>query len=386
MKQKKMMKKKVVSEPIPSDILIDIFSRVPANSIARFRCVSKLWASIPSLPGFTELFLTKSLARPRLLFAIEVGKELFLFSSLQPQNPAENSSLVATRYKCFPNYFPSNIRPPLSGLVFLHDWRRNLRVIYNPVTGESITLPEVKANGAKRSFFGYDPISKRFKVLCMTWSRYEPNTHQVLTLGSAEKHLWRSIECNLQHSMEDTGIRFNREIWINGVLYYGARSERYNMVNGGLYYRARSEKCNMIVWFDLSCEKFGFIKIHEEMLQGTLINYKGKLGALVKYRSDVVLWVLEEDAGKHKWSKSISVGLSSCDEIGNNFHIVGMTGAGEIVFSPYVKSHPFYIVYYNIERKTFTRVNVHIQGFEEFKDPNITPRIFLDYVENMKLL
>ncbi|CAA7049614.1 unnamed protein product [Microthlaspi erraticum] len=130
------------SDTIPSDILIDIFFRLLGKSIARFRCVSKLWASIPSLPGFTELFLTKSLARPRLLFAIQVGKELLFFSSPQPQNPAENSTLLATRYKRFPKTFPSRITPPLYGLLLL----RGDALVCNPVTGESITLPEVKTS------------------------------------------------------------------------------------------------------------------------------------------------------------------------------------------------------------------------------------------------
>ncbi|CAA7013847.1 unnamed protein product [Microthlaspi erraticum] len=147
----------------------------------------------------------------------------------------------------------------------------------------------------------------------------------------------------------------------------------------------------MIVCFDLSSEKLDVIELPYEMLHEglrrgtTLINYKGNLGILVIHGHEVVLWVLE-DAGKHKWSKRISATLSSLyDEIGNNPYIVGMTSAGEFVLSSCYQSIPFRIVYYNIERMTLTRVN--IQGLEEIKDdPNPTPRIFLDYVENMKLL
>ncbi|CAA7013850.1 unnamed protein product [Microthlaspi erraticum] len=297
------------TDPIPSDILIDIFSRVPAKSIARFRCVSKLWRSIPSLPGFIELFHTKSLARTRLLFAVKVDKELFLFSSPQPHNPVlESSTLVDTRYnKCFPNYIPSDIRLSLGGLVSLREWESEVWVIYNPLTGEreSIALPEVESTG---------------------------------------------------------------EICINGVLYHGAYVEG---------------SC-MIVCFDFSSEKFMSIKLHGEIIHGILINYKGNLGVLVRDDHQIVLWVLE-DAGNHIWCKTISVPLSLYDDIRNYLHFVGMTGAGEIVLSPHRATNPFYIVYYNIERNTFTRV--YIQGYEELnKDPISTPRIFLDYVENMKLL
>ncbi|CAA7013849.1 unnamed protein product [Microthlaspi erraticum] len=352
------------SDPIPCDILIDIFSRVPGWSIARFRCVSKYWGSILRRPDFTELFLTKSLARPRILFAMEVGKELLFFSSPQPQNPADNSTLLATRYKRFPKKIPYGITPPLYGLLLL----RGDALVCNPFTGESITLPEMKTRTyIDRSFFGYDPINKQFKVLCKTYGSHD--SHCVLTLGSSGKDSWRYIQSNPHYSLYGR-TRINGEICINGLLYYEAQVEE--------------SKC-IIVSFDLSSEKFGYIKIDQEILGGTLINYKGNLGALVRHENEFVLWVLEEDAGNHKWCKRISVPLSLLDENGNYLHFVGMAGAGEIVFLPHrARSQFFYIVYYNIERKTFTRVI--IQGFEELKDPFITPRIFLDYVENMRLL
>ncbi|XP_023633039.1 LOW QUALITY PROTEIN: F-box protein At3g57590-like [Capsella rubella] len=80
-------------ELIPTDVIMEIFSRLPAKSVARFRSLSML-----NLPYFTELFLTKSLARPRLLFAINQGNEWLFFSSPQPQNPYEKLSLVATDF------------------------------------------------------------------------------------------------------------------------------------------------------------------------------------------------------------------------------------------------------------------------------------------------
>ncbi|CAA7018473.1 unnamed protein product [Microthlaspi erraticum] len=376
--KKKKQKQKVkmnVSDPIPSDLLMDIFSRVPAKSIFRFRCLSKFWRSTLGLPYFTELFLTKSLARPRLLFAIQVGKELLFFSSPQPQNPADNSTLVATPYNMsFPRKYQVDIRTTLSGQVFLYEWQRKEWLICNPVTGESstITLPEVKAKGSvRRCYVGYDQINKQFKVLCTTWSHNgEANTHRVLTLGSSGKPLWRSIECNINISRHKGAHYVAGEICINGVVYCGA-----HYIEGSC----------MMVCFDFCSEIFSFIKIDEGVLRGTLVNYKGKLGVLGKDKYQLMLWVLEEDAGKHKWSKSLCVGsrIRLFERIGDNFHILGMTGAGEIVLRPHRSKH-FYIVYYNIERDTFTRVN--IQGFEQFKDPNITPRTFLDYVENIKLL
>ncbi|XP_023644555.1 putative F-box protein At1g53360 [Capsella rubella] len=355
------------SNPIPVDVLVDIFSRVSARSIARFSCVSKLWESIFDRPYFTELFLTKSFARPRLLFTFKAKKELCVLSSPQPQNPHENSTLVATLYKCYPKYLPFSSSH--HGLVYLRHWQRKVRMIFNPVTGESITLPSVKGTVDGDCFFGYDPISRQYKVLCMTRSRSRtPNTHQILTLETGNL-LWKTIQ--------DPGLphypMYGR-ICINGVLYYTA------YFSGGSF---------EIVCFDFRFEKFSVVKLDIDMDPNnrnlTLFNYKGKLGAHQYIESvckeNLKLWVLE-DSGKHVWSKRVFILPSIVYE--NKF--VGMTGTGEIVFSPdaYYLSKPFYIFFYNIERQTYTRVRIH--GFEEFMDHSTFVQTSIDFVEDMKFI
>ncbi|KAL1203800.1 putative F-box protein [Cardamine amara subsp. amara] len=211
------------SDSIPADILIDIFLRVPAKSIGRFRCVSKFWKSILGRPDFTELFLTKSVARTGIFFAVEDKDEedlLLVFSSPQPLNPNNNSCLVATHYKSFPKHFPNGVLEicnSLCGFVFLQSLSGKQRVICNPVTGECITLrslPNVTSNRIMGNYLGFDPINKQFKVLCMTWSRNgTPNTHWVLTLGTG-KRIWRTIQYPFV-------FHYSRcRICINGVLYY----------------------------------------------------------------------------------------------------------------------------------------------------------------------
>lgn len=55
------------SLPIPIYLISDIFLRLPLKSMAICHCVSKLCASILRRPDFTELYLTKSSARPQFL-------------------------------------------------------------------------------------------------------------------------------------------------------------------------------------------------------------------------------------------------------------------------------------------------------------------------------
>ncbi|CAF2354042.1 unnamed protein product [Brassica napus] len=342
--------------PIPDDLLTEIFSRVPAKSIARFRCVSKFLASIFCRPDFTDLFLTMSLTRPRFLFALEADKTLFLYSAHQPHNPNDNSSLVATPYQTliFPEYIGFD----------------------NPRTlcGKHLTQAVIAA-----TYLGYDRIGKRFKVLRMTSSRDgRPNTHQVLTLESG-KLLWRMVECKF-HFVPTLALATH--ICINGVLYF----------------EAKLGKSTVIVCFDVTSEKFGFINTNEDMEQGLacelksleLFNYKGKLGIHNKendlYGKRLVLWVLE-DAGNHKWSKNVYVFSPLDEKMVKHIKFVGVTGRGDIVYSPR-PFHPvnwYFVVFYKVESKTFTRVKV--EGLEvEEGEKNHFKNTLIGYVENLEFM
>ncbi|XP_024006078.1 F-box protein At1g53790 [Eutrema salsugineum] len=142
-----------------------------------------------------------------------------------------------------------------------------------------------------------------------------------------------------------------------------------------------------VVCFDVRSEIFSFIDKDEAMsiyYSCTLINYKGKLGVAkftYGFHRFLELWILE-DAGKHKWSKIIyefsPLWKSIFDE--TSVHIIGLTGTGDIVFSAYFLSDPFYVFYYNLDSKTLTRTE--IQGFEKFQNHRVY--IFQEYVENVK--
>ncbi|XP_013628061.1 PREDICTED: putative F-box protein At1g53360 [Brassica oleracea var. oleracea] len=372
---------------IPDDLLIIIFSLVTGKSVARFRCVSKHWASVLRRSDFTELFWTKSLTRPRLLFTINFNGKLFFYSVPQPHNPDDNSSLVATPYQTcsFPKRLLANIFKPLCGLALLMDEP----VICNPATGEFLTLPKVLLEEkdlpnpkefSKMFCLGYDPVGKQFKVLCMTSSSFDERltTHLVLTLES-RKPLWRKVELKFLF-VRNRRMSYG-SICINGVLYFGAEFG----------------KSTVMVCFDVRSEKFRFINTDEVMEQDRrfeLFNYKGKLGIHRnrynryenRYENRFVLWVLE-DARNHKWFKHV-LELSPYEEkMVENTKIVGMTGTGEIVFASYSYLPISWcrVVFYNMERKTFTRVK--IEGFE-VEEPRVKKYIdtLIDYAENVEFM
>ncbi|KAL1195297.1 F-box protein [Cardamine amara subsp. amara] len=377
----------VMDLTIPHDLLIDILSRNPAKSIARSRCVSKIWKSILLSPNFTELFLRRSLSRPRLLFTFFEDESLFFFSSPQPQNLDENTSLVAVAdHHTYFQHVSFGICLPINGLICTQDrgWRYSVPVICNPSTGESITLPVLELDRAdEKRYFGYDPIDKKFKVLCVscpsvgTSNLYEE--HHVLTLETGELS-WRKIECCLPYY-----LLYNYGICIDGVLYYPAATNIY-------------EDVSIIVCFDVRSEKFSFVNKPEGLELGhysTLVNYKGKLSALQSKRgidyNEIIdgsmgflkLWVLV-DHEKHIWSMKIYQIPSMWRTViqKTDVYFAGITSSGEFVLSPYSSNEPFYLFFYDPEKITIVRVE--IQGIDQ-RLRNRKVYTFIEYIEDVKL-
>lgn len=375
---------------LPVEVVIEIFSRLPLKSIARSRCVCKLWSSLLRGQDFTDSFSTKSRARPQLLFACSdhrVSKFIF-FTSPQPENPEENSNVVVATNHLAP--FPlSDVFYGSTNGFFCYEAERIFEgmeapvfdpVVCNPNTGQSLTLPSLNSrdrHGAK-SYLGYDPIGKEFKVLSTlrTFANDEwvVVKHQVLTLG-AEDLAWRSVECCVPHSYS------SKWICIGGVIYYATSVD--------------SSRYSMVACFDLRTEKFTFVEFLEtfskEMHHSTtLVNYCGRLGLIMSLESGFVtgectsfeMWVLE-DAARHEWSKHVYVLPPSWkDVVTEVMYIAGMVGESEIVFSPLYQHVPSYVVYFNVERKTITKVG--ILGMEAFQGKRFSTH--LNYVENVKLI
>ncbi|KAL0724358.1 hypothetical protein Bca4012_038957 [Brassica carinata] len=343
---------------IPCDLIIEIFSRLPAKSIARFRCLTKRWASLLRLPYFTELFLTKSSTRPRLLFFCEKDGHLFFFSSSpQPQS----SSLLTTScyhmkvpYQSFGYSFDVRFSC-VKGLVLLRFERvlnghGHVSVICNPSAGQSLILPKVKTRRkiGVRSYLGYDPVEKQYKVLSMTWlfhgsQRLVSDEHQVLTLGGKPPS-WRKIECSVPYTIN---------------------------------YKYHHEKFSFVKDTDGYTQLFGC---------AVLKNYNDKLVSLgpetINISCKSIRLRVLEDVEKEEWSQHIYMLPDLWREIvGKAFlSFVGVTRRKEIVFLSSFFHR--YLLYFDTERYTVVRVG--IQGIEAVKHSHMF--VFVDHVEDVKLI
>ncbi|XP_010513131.1 PREDICTED: F-box protein DOR-like [Camelina sativa] len=335
------------------------------------------------------MFFTRSLARPQLLVAGKNRGVLTFFSSPQLHNPDVNSStVVVTRLIQFPL---DGICEMYSGLVhglvclinkpIINEKTETVPVICDPSTGQFLPLPKVKTERVNViSYLGYDPVGKQFKVLAMTCPnpkygnlRRICGEHQVLTLGYG-KLSWRMIDSSIPPQLLykdfETGI----------------------CINGGLYYPASVDGVFKVICFDVRSEKFTDINLDNGMVGSTLVNYKGKLGALdvsdielrpvTGHTKCLQLWVLI-DAEKHEWLKHRFVLPPLWKNVVRKAKLVfvGVTGTNEIVLSTKYSPAPLRVFYYNLESQTVRKVVM--QGMDIIHN-NL--QSFVDHVEDVKLM
>ncbi|XP_023639162.1 F-box protein At3g49450-like [Capsella rubella] len=366
---------------LPTDLIVEILSRLPAKSVAKSRCVANNWNSLLRDPFFTDVFLKRSSARPRLLLTFQAEGTWYFFSS-PGHNMNSNRVVVVDSHMNVPKPLPFRVCVPVRGLLCTRDeWAlghsKERMMICNLGSRQFKYLPRVRSRRCHVvTYLGYDPIGKEYKVLCMTVLEKpfsgKAGEFQVLTLGTSKLE-WRMLECSVDH------YPYPREICIEGTLYYFSRD-----------YESRDY---MLVCFNVKEEKFNFIRNQHFVFPTlTLINYKGKLGGMCFQPTTFMdgtaesleLWVID-DIEKHIWSRHVHIFPPMWKELvaETKVYIVGMiNGTTEVVFAPAILSNPFYLFYLDIERKSTNRVE--IQGLGPVNGQSIYT--FVNHVENVNLI
>uniref|UniRef100_A0A1J3IRG2 F-box protein n=1 Tax=Noccaea caerulescens TaxID=107243 RepID=A0A1J3IRG2_NOCCA len=347
---------------LPLDIEVETLIRLPGKSLMNFQCVSKIWSSIIRSQSFVDSYYAMSSAtgsRFIIAFTNSVPAEvdaqrLFIFSS--SHEGEETSSLVANLDMTIPSVTLAHGSKCTSVHGFVGCCYGLQFTVCNPSTGKVITFP---CNGARTSL-GYDPVDDQFKALTLVSSPEQYHSflvHEVITVGGGGVVSRSEITSSPYYPI-------TKGICIGGFVYYGAWAPILRTTP-------------VFVCFDVRNERLSFITTPKDVLvwecDTVLIEYKGKLAAIVRYpfapfhRFD--LWILE-DVKKHDWSKQ-TFELPFSPGMGRDMTSQGTNKAGEIIFSPTTLPYhvePFYIFYYNPDRKDMRRVRIHgIADTEEFR-------------------
>lgn len=304
---------------LPEGVMIEILSRLPPESLIRFKCVRKSWYALISDPKFKAKHFSNSLQHKHVLLKRLVtnnsGNKQNIFSFLKLPLSIDRSLSVSDIDLPFDEDFRFfEIRGHSHGLLCLTDLRKDI-FLCNPSTREFhklppsillLTEPPVEPDGYDSSTnavgFGYDSKSRDFKVVRVVDfvegpGYFYPPRVEIYDLS---KDRWREIETP-----------------VCGHVFWAPCFEMYH--EGTYYWWADTEGGTEIIQtFDMSEEVFGRIPVPESF-QGTGDRYRslGVLdGSIVLFhypsRGDersFDMWEMEKDeSGGVSWSKLLTIG------------------------------------------------------------------------------
>ncbi|XP_019086218.1 PREDICTED: putative F-box protein At4g21240 [Camelina sativa] len=342
-------------EYIPIDLTREILMRLPAKSILRFHCVSKLWLSITTQQDFINSFTVRQSSIPPqslLLTFTDSDIERKRFFCMLPLNEKSTSYSDVDNFHIMPplkdcrQYSCSSIS--INGLITFGN--KTEIVIWNPTMKEHITLLKPKTVG---SLLEYDPMDNTYKLLLMgCYSdklEEEYQNPQILTLGSQES--WR-VTKNSPHHLASSDY-----YCIKGVVYYRAYISSFPKEILAMRFK------RIIMSFDVRSEQFKSIQIpsrvprHESNLHESILSYQGKLAWVCSYSNIIKIWVWQ-GAEKQDWSENeFVIPLPIRDLLGRTWSLNGATSTGEFI---YVVSGKLFkdisVFYYDPVRETIRSV------------------------------
>ncbi|KAJ0230384.1 F-box/associated interaction domain protein [Hirschfeldia incana] len=373
----KRMKRRTQQEmEIPNDVVIEeILARLPAKSLMRFKCVSKLWSSLIRSRYFSNRFLTvPTRPRPRI------------YMCLQDNNDYSNSVTLSlapdtTNPNCF--VVDHNLTSPRVGGYVLqnlcgfmcYSFMRKPK-IYNPATRQLVTIPaaikspnitpvppEEEAITEFSYYFGYDPVIDQYNVLWSTgvYLKHLGETrsqHLVFVLKAGGKGSWKKASPTPPDYLPHTPAK--RGMCIDGVIYYMGWTGRYSLWLVSFHIRSGDFKMIQVPGRD---GDEVFLRTMENV---SLIEYGGKVTIIdltnLREKGMLDLWAVENAGNKKSWSRKTMVLQSSQLHlvISNKtiYNMKGTTDNNKVFFIPVDMFSPFYILCYDLRSNDMTKIEI----------------------------
>ncbi|XP_040994363.1 putative F-box protein At4g38870 [Juglans microcarpa x Juglans regia] len=299
---------------IPSDLLYEIFSRLPIKSLFRFRCVSSLWRSIIDDPCLAYMQQTRCAEEPNVLVFHHPGKTTDVIFS--PEGRLSEASLRSfSKFVTLKGYNLQCICNGLSCFTKSSHGNESIVVLFNPIRKQVVSLqptpaaypsrrPSPTQNGLTYYGLGFDCSKNTYKIVRVFDDESNSTAFhgEVFTLGT---NSWRAIP-------KDPPCRlFGLPVFASGNLHWLAYPSDHDHVDEqGHHHRVGSK----IVSFDISKEEFGLIYPPKFRWPGCLLDLNGNLAIVVVDCSmlrppHIDIWVLKEYERKDQWVKEYDIDL-----------------------------------------------------------------------------
>ncbi|PRQ38345.1 putative F-box domain, galactose oxidase/kelch, beta-propeller, F-box associated interaction [Rosa chinensis] len=293
---------------LPNRIVLEFFCKIPTKWLAQCKCVCKSWRRLLSDPHFTKSLLSRT---PSYLLLRDTcylkSLVIFDFEKASDRNMFEFWDRPKTEDDCLTK-LSGDRNALISGqvigscngfLCIYNDWPNPWRLyIYNPITGESLTLPTPEMKCSFLCGLGYSPISDVYKVVMFKYPSEGPNNKRevkVMTVGSG---VWRTIG----------DLRFNvlGDADTNGVY-----------LNGFLHWIGESCTDSVSIFaFDVENECFQELPPHPSALKIKNIEiFNGWLSIFLRRRGVISVWVMKDYGVEGSWTKELEIEKASDSRI-----------------------------------------------------------------------
>ncbi|GMI65691.1 hypothetical protein like AT3G06240 [Hibiscus trionum] len=302
---------------LPEMLVLDILSKLPVESLIRFKCVCKSWSSSFQTPFFITQHHHSNLRNNNLNLLLQrcngnTYLDLSYFSRLSTEK-GQNFSLKQNIQLPFSEYFSHEltVQGPRNGILCL-EFGDNI-CLWNPSTREYKILPQspiqrppsVPPSVSNTSFgcvgFGYDSQTDDYKVL-----RFVINSFSYYYDGvNIYSHAIQQVDL---YSLKGNSWK---EISHPGVnAHYATLFDIY--VNGFYYWHATEASGFIILSFDMVNERFSTLPL-PEFDEGfdishhlELLNFNELLGAIV-YPREGTLKSFDILVMSGSWTKLFSI-------------------------------------------------------------------------------
>ncbi|KNA17304.1 hypothetical protein SOVF_081210 [Spinacia oleracea] len=201
------------SKMLPEDLIVEVFLRLPAKSVGRFRCVSNRWNYLLTQPQFVKSHLNLTKQHP-------TTEESLILISHDPMNSystqLNNDHHLFDKMICFATkltfedhrFYPSDsLYGSCDGLILNLDYNRKKLFLINPTTREIkelSSLPYAVDHFLCFTMYGlgYDSISDDYRVIMI--SHYVPGikfcyNEKFFNVYSVGNGTWKRVDSSLYH-------------------------------------------------------------------------------------------------------------------------------------------------------------------------------------------
>uniref|UniRef100_M1CWH8 F-Box protein n=2 Tax=Solanum tuberosum TaxID=4113 RepID=M1CWH8_SOLTU len=296
---------------LPSELITEIFLRLPVKSLLQYRSVSKYWLDLISSPRFIKSHLSLSTSNKENTHHkwLMVMFNKNMYTRICSLRSLFNDSVTKTSYLNIPMkepYESYHILSSVNGLICLtcRAGEKGDLILWNPSIRKCRKLPSfeselINVNCYYRCGFIYDELHDDYKVVVILFEHNRSNRIEI-KIYSLRSNSWRSVD----HSCPPSGYFLNDcGKFVNGKLHW-------TTLTSGLGYNTKEISQN-IVSFDLTDEKWG--KAEKPTFgEGDIDSRLEVLGSNLSVfcynkRRYVSVWVMKEYGVKESWKKMFTI-------------------------------------------------------------------------------